>query len=118
VNHEIGKRAVAALLAAVESSAGTVLVCRSHKLIANILHGLAGELPDLPYNWPQNRFDLVWVLDRAGSGWSFYQVGQLLLPGDALPSHRRIEHPASDAKRARSYSQAKAGNPRFSYPPT
>ncbi len=102
VNHEVGKRAVAALLAAVKSSAGTVLICWSHKLIANILHGIAGEPPGLPYEWPQNRFDLVWVLDRASARWNFYEVGQLLLPGDALPSkpQRRIEHPAADAQRA------------------
>ncbi len=82
VKHEIGKRATAALLDAVKSSSGTVLICWSHKLMACILRGLAGDVPGLPEEWPANRFDLVWVLDRVGAGWSFSQVGQLLLPGD------------------------------------
>jgi hypothetical protein len=86
VNQEIGKHDVPALLEAVKSSSGTVLICWSHKLIACIVRGLAGGMPGLPEEWPANRFDLVWVLDRTGTGWNFYQVGQLLLPGDTGPA--------------------------------
>ena len=85
VNHEIGKRDIPALLDAVRSSSGAVLVCWSHKLIPSIVRGVAGDMPGLPDEWPANRFDLVWVLDRSSAGWSFYQVGQFLLPGDACP---------------------------------
>ncbi len=92
VNHEIGKRDMCAVLHAVMNSQGTVLICWSHKLLPSIIRGVAGELPGLPDEWPANRFDLVWVLDRTGAGWKFYQVGQLLLPGDAPPiePQRRI----------------------------
>lgn len=89
VNHQIGKHDIAALLDAVETSSGTVLICWSHKLMASILRGLAGGAAGLPDEWPAGRFDLVWVLDRAGAGWSFCEVGQLLLPGDAHPAGRR-----------------------------
>ena len=92
MNHEIGKRDMRAVLHAVMNSQGTVLICWSHKLLPSIVRGVAGELPGLPDEWPANRFDLVWVLDRTGAGWKFYQVGQLLLPGDAPPiePQRRI----------------------------
>ena len=92
VNHEIGKRDVPAVLNAVISSPGTVLICWSHRLLPSIVRGLANKLPGLPDEWPASRFDLVWVLDRAATGWKFYQVGQLLLPGDAQPiePQRRI----------------------------
>jgi hypothetical protein len=38
--------------------------------------------PPVPKIWPDNRFDLVWIFDRAGAGWSFSQVLQRLLPED------------------------------------
>ncbi len=88
VNHDIGKRDAGALLEAVKSSSGTVLICWSHKLMGGILRGLAGGAPGLPDEWPADRFDLVWVLDRAGAGWTFYQVAQRLLPGDAYPAEQ------------------------------
>jgi len=85
VNHDFNKIDAPALLSTVSSTSGAVLICWSHKLIPAIARGLAGELPGLPREWPAGRFDLVWILDRVGAGWSFSQLGQLLLPGDAHP---------------------------------
>jgi len=86
VNYEIGKDDEAALLNAVRSVSGAVLICWPHEPIPSLVRGLAGDLPGVPVKWPGKRFDLVWVLDHTGTGWSFHQAGQLLLPGDVPPS--------------------------------
>jgi hypothetical protein len=46
------------------------------------LAALLPGAPPVPKIWPDNRFDLVWIFDRAGAGWSFSQVLQRLLPED------------------------------------
>ena len=48
------------------------------------MKAIAGKLPTCPVHWPDERFDMVWILERkdAHSGWSFSQVAQRLLPGD------------------------------------
>jgi hypothetical protein len=33
--------------------------------------------------WPDERFDIVWVLDRDGERWKFSQLPQMLLAGDS-----------------------------------
>ena len=32
---------------------------------------------------PDAQFDVVWIADRAGDGWSFRQLPQMLLEGDS-----------------------------------
>jgi hypothetical protein len=86
VHYDTGKGEEAALLNAAGSISGAVLICWPHEPIPNLVRGLAGELPGVPVKWPGKRFDLVWILDRTGIGWRFYQAGQLLLPGDAPAS--------------------------------
>ena len=63
---------------------GIVLVAWEHEAIPAIAHAILGQAGSCPANWSDNRFDLVWVFDRAiGAGpWSFSQVPQLLLAGD------------------------------------
>ncbi len=43
-----------------------------------------GNLDQTPQTWPDDRFDIVWVFERADGGWSFTQVPQLLLAGDSV----------------------------------
>jgi len=86
VNHDLGKSDEAALLDAVRNASGAVLICWSHEPMPGIARKIAGELPGIPAKWPAKRFDLVWILDAAGEGWCFYQIGQFLLPGDAGPA--------------------------------
>jgi hypothetical protein len=50
-------------------------------MLGNILSGNATTCPQL---WPEDRFDVIWVFDRASDAvaWTFTQVPQKLLPGD------------------------------------
>jgi broad specificity phosphatase PhoE len=61
---------------------GPVLIAWEHKLIPALI-GLLPNAPKVPDAWPDDRFDMVWVLDRMASGWTFSQVPQLLLAGDS-----------------------------------
>ena len=65
----------------VMSRKGVVLVAWQHELIPGLV-GLLPNAPDVPQKWPDDRFDMVWVFDPAGTGWAFSQVPQLLLAGD------------------------------------
>ncbi|MEV5505340.1 hypothetical protein [Streptomyces orinoci] len=64
---------------------GATLVSWEHHRISDIVHGLGQVRPAPPAKWPDDRFDLVWVFTREGSGWRFAQVPQLLLAGDRAP---------------------------------
>ncbi len=61
---------------------GAALVAWHHEAIPNIVRALGSVAPATPKNWPDDRFDVVWTFTRAGSGWQFAQVPQLLLAGD------------------------------------
>jgi hypothetical protein len=76
------KDAVDRLVDDVSQRNGTVLVAWEHKLISSIVYRLSAE--QLFHQvWPDDRFDLVWILERNGADWTFSQIPQLLLPGDA-----------------------------------
>ena len=70
-----------ALMSEVMTRHGTVLVAWEHSEIP----ACVAELPDappVPSEWPNDRYDLVWALERRGSGWAFTQIAQRLLAGD------------------------------------
>lgn len=62
--------------------AGPILIAWEHKLIPALI-GLIPNAPEVPDAWPDDRFDMVWVLDQTESGWTFSQLPQLLLAGDS-----------------------------------
>lgn len=72
----------APLAADLRRSGGATLVAWEHERIPDIVAGLGDVRPTPPSTWPGDRFDLVWVFDRSGGGWTFTQVPQRLLPGD------------------------------------
>jgi hypothetical protein len=74
---------LAGLAAAAPAAAGPVLIAWEHESIPAIVNAIAGNDATCPQKWQGDRFDLVWVLDRKGSDWTFYQVPQLLLSGDS-----------------------------------
>ena len=71
------------LAASIVERSGVVLVAWEHHAIIAIADALMGGRVATPQEWPDDRFDLVWVFDRSVDGWSFSRVPQLLLPGDS-----------------------------------
>ena len=77
------------LARAVQRLQGTVLIAWSHGHIPIIAGALCPGVP-IPEEWPEDRFDLVWVIDRSGKRQTFRQVAQRLLAGDeadVAPAH-------------------------------
>jgi broad specificity phosphatase PhoE len=60
---------------------GVVLVAWEHKQIPALIACIPGA-PATPGSWPDDRFDMCWILDRTANGWSFSQKPQLLLVND------------------------------------
>ena len=52
---------------------GTILICWQHENIAAIGNLIVGNNTTVPQNWPEDRYDLIYVFDRAGDAWSFRQ---------------------------------------------
>jgi hypothetical protein len=66
---------------------GAVLICWEHHNISKITKHFPiskNNTTPVPSEWPDNRFDLIWVfdLDSRSGGYRFTQVPQLLLSGD------------------------------------
>ena len=61
-----------------------MLISWQHELIPAIARAILGGGQDVPQHWPDHPYDLVWIFDRVGGGWSFAQVPQQLLAGDPL----------------------------------
>jgi hypothetical protein len=70
------------LVTAVLASTGVALIAWQHEAIPAIARLILDNTLAVPAVWPDDRFDLVWILTRQGQAWSFRQVPQLLLPGD------------------------------------
>ncbi|WP_030059484.1 hypothetical protein [Streptomyces novaecaesareae] len=72
-----------ALAGAALAGAQPVLICWEHSRIPRIVEALGAGRSGAPAAWP-DRFDLVWVFSRpAGGAWTFQEVRQHLLDGDA-----------------------------------
>ena len=72
------------LLEEVRVCAGVVLISWQHDYLPEIASGLLGDEKTAPQQWPEDRYDVIWVLDLdpASGRYSFKQVPQLLLMGD------------------------------------
>ena len=72
-----------ALARAVLAAATPVLVCWEHPGIPRLVQALgADRVLGVPATWP-DRHDLVWILTRHRRTWTFREISQHLLPGDA-----------------------------------
>ena len=65
------------------SREGPVLAAWKHDGLHVIANAILRDATTAPQHWPYGRYDLVWIFDRRGAGWTFSQVPQLLLAGDS-----------------------------------
>ena len=74
----------AAIAAAALAAAAPVLISWHHSYIPALARQIAGDELGCPGAWPDDRFDVVWILDRpeTGGAWSFSQVAQRLFAHD------------------------------------
>lgn len=70
------------LVQAATSANGVVLIAWEHDALIDIARAILGTHHGCPKKWPDDRFDLVWVLDNSPSGWTLTQVPQMVLAGD------------------------------------
>jgi hypothetical protein len=84
VDARFRKEDLAGLVQAVEAVDGIVLVAWEHHLIPSIATMLVGDASTVPQVWPDDRYDVVWVLEDAGPGGGrgLRQVPQVVLAGD------------------------------------
>lgn len=84
INSHFPKSEAESMLEEVLQCPGVVLVCWQHDLIPQMARHLLGDDAPVPQDWPDDRFDVVWVFDYdpATARYSFKQVPQRLLMGD------------------------------------
>lgn len=84
INSNFTKLEAEGMLEEVFMCAGVVLVCWQQEYIPKIANYILGNKTVAPQDWPDDRFDMVWVFDRnpATARYSFQQVPQSLLMGD------------------------------------
>jgi hypothetical protein len=75
----------AALAAEIAQLEGATLVCWPREGLPLIAASVLNKPASFPVIWPSERFDVVWrlVREKPGAPWSFDQVCQCLMPGDA-----------------------------------
>jgi phosphohistidine phosphatase SixA len=73
-----------AVAAAALAAPAPVLICWHHSHLPALAKAIGGPRLSCPAEWPEERFDVVWVLDRLdGAGpWAFSQVPQRLFAHD------------------------------------
>lgn len=92
---------VAAALRALD---GPALVCWRHDTLPALADALL-QRHEAPPHWPEERYDLVWIVQLDGPRWNLVQHPQRLLPGDreqtVLRKAPRAPGPVSAATRTR-----------------
>lgn len=83
INDAFGKEREAKLVRSLGQLNGTVLIAWSHENIPRLVAAIGAE-SETPHQWPDERFDMVWVFERTGQrSMTFTQVPQRLLAGDS-----------------------------------
>jgi phosphohistidine phosphatase SixA len=95
VNHDYAEDQEPALALAVTAAPSPVLIVWHHGHIARLAKEIAGPHIPCPGHWPDDRFDMVWILERHnehGAAWRFSQFAQCILPGDCADVFGISEH--------------------------
>lgn len=73
------------------SCKGVVLICWQREYISDIAVHILGRSKITPPEWPEHRFDLIWVFDlnRSSGKYTFKQVPQMLLAYDSRAPIKR-----------------------------
>lgn len=72
-----------------------VLVCWRHDGLPALADALLQRAGETPPKWPDDRHDVVWVIERGGASAHLVQVPQQVLPGDRAQSIvRRVRRAA------------------------
>jgi len=85
VNHDYAEDEEDVLAAAALVAPSPVLIAWHHGHICRLVREIAGKHAKYPSHWPDDRFDVIWILERQsehGGTWNFSQVAQCLLPDD------------------------------------
>ena len=84
INCNFTRAETAEMLADALACGGVVLISWQHEFLPQIANRLLGDETTAPQNWPEDRYDMIWVfdLDPEAGHYSFIQVPQLLLMGD------------------------------------
>lgn len=85
VNSEYQRAEFESLLDEVFVCPGVVLICWQREYIPNIASLILRSKKAAPADWPEDRYDMIWVFDlhRSTSTYRFTQIPQLLLSGDS-----------------------------------
>lgn len=85
INSEFQRAEFGSMIDEVFSCKGVVLICWQREYIPDIASLILANQMPAPSNWPEDRFDMIWIFDlhRLSSTYRFRQVPQLLLAGDS-----------------------------------
>ena len=86
INADYQRSQLVSMIEDVLSHKGVVLICWQREYIPDIASLILGKKNVAPSDWPENRFDIIWVFDLHGSSatYRFRQVPQQLLAGDSI----------------------------------
>ncbi|HXQ72549.1 MAG TPA: hypothetical protein VN844_18785 [Pyrinomonadaceae bacterium] len=86
INADYQRSQLVSMVEDVFSHKGVVLICWQREYIPDIAAIILGKNNVAPSDWPEDRFDMIWVFDLHGSSstYRFRQVPQQLLAGDSI----------------------------------
>lgn len=92
INSDFERGEIENLVEQVFSCKGVVLISWQQEFIPAIAAHILGSERTAPQDWPDDRFDMIWVFDLVRGGrYTFKQVPQLLLARDSKTPIKREE---------------------------